>query len=332
MTGLWVATGATGHIGYALAKHWETIGARYRLLLREHTPLFNGFHCGASLGDVTDRVSLEQAFTGAETVFHLAGLIEVNSGNEDATWKVNVGGTRNVIAACKSCGVKRLVYASSVDALPPLPEGQMMREIDRFCPEDVSGTYARTKALATQLVLDAAEPGFEVAVCHPGACVGPYDYKISNVGELVRMFLHGTFPVTMDFGGYNFVDVRDVALGMTAAADPAKAPSGSCYLLTGEAIACGDLIELLAELCGRKAPKLVLHQTLANTAAPVAEIYYKLRRQTPLFTRYSLRKLAENDHFSYEKAARELGYQPRGLRDSLTDMIAWIRENEPGHR
>ncbi|MDR2525329.1 MAG: NAD-dependent epimerase/dehydratase family protein [Oscillospiraceae bacterium] len=327
MSGTSVITGATGHIGYPLLLELIARGQEPRLLLREENGLFSDLSCQTVRGDVTNYESLLSAFAGAETVYHLAGLIEIGDGNMDQVWRVNIDGTQNVIAACKACGVKRLVYCSSVDAMPPAPEGQVMREAVRFGTKGVEGAYGKSKAIATQAALNAAGEGFEVVCGFPSACVGPYDYKVSSVGVMIRMFLRFGMPITMNFGGYNFVDVRDVAFGLAQCGDAALAPSGSCYLLTGEFVSTGAFIRMLAELTGHTPPKLVLPKTVAEFSAPLAGTYYKLFSKTPLFTAYSLRKLQENGLFSYEKAADELAYSPRSARDSLADMIAWLKQN-----
>lgn len=245
-----VVTGATGHVGYALVKELEARGENFRILIRKDSKIFDGINCERVFGDVTDPASLEKAFEGADVVYHLAGVIEINKGNEDMTWKVNVDGTKNVVEACKKCGVKRLVYASSVDAYPPLPDNQVMREISHFNPEILDGTYAKTKATATNYVFENNDDKLETVVCYPGACCGPYDFKVSSVGEMVRMFLKGKFPVSLSFGAYNFVDVRDVAKGMIGAAE--KGRPGEGYILTDEVVTVDQLIHMLADICGFK--------------------------------------------------------------------------------
>ena len=328
MSNLSVVTGAGGHIGYALVKELVARGERPRLLtfLPNEPALFEGMDCEIVMGDITKPDTLPAAFEGAEIVYHLAGLIEVGRGGDAAVWHVNVDGTQNVAAACKACGVKRLVYVSSVDAIPPAPAGEVMSEPARFSSGPLNGTYAKTKAIAAQAVLNSAREGFEVMVGMPSACIGPYEFKRSNVGELVRMFMKYPFPVTMRFGGYNFVDVRDVAQGLAAIGE--KGRSGESYILSGEFMDCDSLIQVLARLNGHKIPKVPLPRALAVAGAPLAEQYYKLARKTPLFTSYSIRKIMENGLFSYEKAARDLGYAPRGAEESLRDMIEWIKENE----
>ena len=296
-----VVTGATGHVGYALVKELEARGENFRILIRKDSKIFDGINCERVFGDVTDPASLEKAFEGADVVYHLAGVIEINKGNEDMTWKVNVDGTKNVVEACKKCGVKRLVYASSVDAYPPLPDNQVMREISHFNPEILDGTYAKTKATATNYVFENNDDKLETVVCYPGACCGPYDFKVSSVGEMVRMFFNGAAE---------------------------KGRPGEGYILTDEVVTVDELIHMLADICGTKAPGFKLPLGLAKAFAPLMEVYYNAAKKTPLFTRYSIRKLTSNCNFSCDKAKKELGYAPMGAKQSFTDMVAWIKEYE----
>lgn len=321
-----VLTGATGHVGYALLKKLLDCGEKVRIIIRKDIDIFDGLDVEKFYGDVTDMESLEKAFEGADVVYHLAGVIDVNTGNDKLIWQVNVDGTKNVVKACKKCGVKRLVYASSVDAFPPLPNNQEMTELSSFDPDILDGTYAKTKAVATQYVLDNQCDELDVVVTHPGACIGPYDFKTSNIGEMVRMYMKGLFPVSLAFGAYNFVDVRDVADGMYAAST--KGVPGECYILTSDAITVDQLLHILGDKTGIPTSKLKLPYGLANAFAPLAEVYYKIAKKTPLFTRYSIRKLVSNCNFSIEKARKDLDYNPMSARESINDMVDWIKEFE----
>lgn len=322
-----LVTGATGHIGYALLKELVDSGEKVRILIRKDSKQFDGIECEKVYGDVTDLDALLKAFEGVDVVYHLAGIIDINADQEDMIWSVNVGGTKNVVKACQEKGVRRLVYASSVDAFPPLPDNQVMTELDHFDVDILDGTYAKTKATATQFVLDEVKAGrLDAVVTHPGACIGPYDFKVSNVGEMVRMFVNGMFPVTLSFGAYNFVDIRDVAHGMYMAAK--QGGKGECYILCGEQISVDGFIKATAKACGKKAPKIPLSYGFAKAVAPAAEVFYKVAKKTPLFTRYSIRKLVSNCNFSIEKARKELDYNPMSVEQSVTDMVQWIKENE----
>ena len=322
-----VMTGATGHVGYALLLELIKDGQKPAILIRKDINIFDGLECEKAFGDVTDPASLEKAFAGADVVYHSAGIIELKPGNEDLVYNVNVTGTKNVVEACKKCGVKKLVYMSSVDTYPPLPNGEMMTELSHYDPEILEGTYAKTKAEATQYVIDAnGTDGLETVIIQPSACIGPYDFKVSSIGEMVRMFIKGNFPVTLTFGKYNFVDVRDVAQAAVAASTKGKA--GECYLICGEAITVAEFIEITAKALGRKAPKIKLHKWLADLSAPIMEVYYKVTDTTPLFTRYSIRKLVSNCNFSNAKARAELDYNPMSVEKSIKDMADWIKDYE----
>ena len=96
-----VLTGATGHVGYALLKELEKNGENVRILIRKDSKMFDGIQCEKCYGDVTDPASLEKAFQDADVVYHLAGIIDISAGSEDIIWQVNVGGTNNVVEACK---------------------------------------------------------------------------------------------------------------------------------------------------------------------------------------------------------------------------------------
>ncbi len=322
-----VMTGATGHVGYALLLELINNGETPTILIRKDSKIFDGLNFNKVFGDVTDLASLEKAFEGADTVYHSAGIIELKQGNEQMVYNVNVGGTKNVIEACKKCGVKKLVYMSSCDTYPPLPDNQVMHELSHYDPDILEGTYAKTKAEATQFVIDSnGTDGLETVIIQPSACIGPYDFKVSSIGEMVRMFIRGNFPVTITFGAYNFVDVRDVAKASVAAAKKGRA--GECYLVCGEAMTVGEFIRLTAHALGKKEPKLKLSKKVADLAAPIMEVYYKVTDTTPLFTRYSIRKLVSNCNFSNEKAKAELGYDPMPVEKSIKDMADWIKEYE----
>ncbi|MDR1734950.1 MAG: NAD-dependent epimerase/dehydratase family protein [Oscillospiraceae bacterium] len=316
-------TGGTGHIGFALCKALAEKDAAVRLLLRGPSSIMAGFRFETVFGDILDYQSLVSAFNGMDTVFHVAGLVDINGIDEPKVWDVNVTGTENVWRACKVCGVKRLVYVSSVDALPPLPKGETMTEISSFDPAAVTGTYAKTKAAATKFLLDHVGEEPEIVICHPSACIGPYDYKVSFAGVLVRYWLKRSIPFSLSFGGYNFVDVRDVAEGLIAAAEHGK--DGSCYILSGAYVTVDAFLRLLAKLTNHRPPLLRFPYGMTVGLIPASEKYYDLMHKTPLFTGYTLRKLRDNGMFSHAKATQELGYRPRSVEESLRDMLTWLQ-------
>jgi len=166
--------------------------------------------------------------------------------------RVNVGGMRNVIAACRANGVRRLVYTSSIHAIAEPPHGTVIDESQPFDPDRVLGDYARSKAHATLLLLDEVRKGgLDVVICCPTGVIGPWDYGISNIGQLILDFASGHLKSYVS-GAYDFVDVRDVARGLILAAE--KGQTGRHYIFSGAQVQVPELMEELARDIGYPAP------------------------------------------------------------------------------
>lgn len=319
-----VVTGATGHIGSALVRMLLERGERVRAVVlpgEDLTPLM-GLDVDLFYGDVTDLPSMVRAFEDAWRVYHLAGVISIWTGRKKKVRQVNIQGTANVIEACKQNQVSRLIYTSSVHAIADPAKNESMTETDVFNPAKVRGAYAKSKAAATQLVLQAAKDGLDAVVVHPSGVIGPYEYKLSNIGQLIINYTRRKLPAYID-GGYNFVDVRDVAGGVIAAAEQGK--SGECYILSGESMSVKELLECLQENTGVSLPRTKVPRVLAKIAAPFAELGYMMKKQQPLFTCYSVATLGTNPTISHQKATKELGYHPRPVRQSLGDAVNWLK-------
>ena len=171
--------------------------------------------------------------------------------------------------------------------------GQVIQEIDDFDPASVAGLYAQTKAEATAYVLAVArERGLNATVVHPSGICGPNDYDGNNhLTQLIRDWHDGRLTAGI-LGGYDFVDVRDVAQGILACCELPE--SGGCYLLTNRYITVPQIFDMLSELTGRKRIRTFLPLWFIRAVAPLAELYYKCLRQKPLFTTYSVDTLESN--------------------------------------
>ncbi|MEN6472367.1 MAG: NAD-dependent epimerase/dehydratase family protein [Clostridiaceae bacterium] len=331
---IYIVTGAAGHLGSHVADALIREGNAVRafLLPHERIPDFVAYDTrllSEYAGDVRDRTSLEQLFENADgarfIVIHCAGIVSISGKKDPRIYEVNVGGTKNIVDACKAHNVKRLVYVSSVHAIPLLPPGQTMGEIDRFCPENVHGQYARTKAEATQLVLDAAKEGLDAVIVHPAGIIGPNALDTGNIPSMLKKLVRGRFRIAVR-GGFDFVDVRDVTKGILLAAQ--KGQCGECYILSNRFIDLKEFFNTFSDAAGLKRLKLYLPVFVAKAAAPFAELYYALAKKTPVFTRYSMMTLSKNALYSHEKATRELGYSTRSLKDTMKDIAAWLKRKQ----
>lgn len=147
------------------------------------------------------------------------------------------------------------------------------------------GLYAKTKAEATAYVLQEAQKGVNVSVVHPSGIVGPYDYGKGHITALILEYCKGRLISGMKVG-YDFVDVRDVADGVLRALRWGR--SCECYILSNQFYHVSELLEMLHESTGKRRVWLNLPLWFVKGTAGLSELYYKLRKQPPLFTYYSI--------------------------------------------
>jgi dihydroflavonol-4-reductase len=320
-----LVTGATGHIGNVLVRQLLSRGEEVRALIHrdETITTLDGLKVEMVKGDVCNPDSFLRAFMGIDIVYHLAGRISILPGQDRLLHQVNVVGTQNIIKACIKTGVKRLVYTSSIHAIEEPPPGTIIDETCPCNPDKVPKGYGRSKAQATLAVLRGVEQGLNAVIVCPTGVTGPYDYKISEIGQLIIDFANRNLKAYID-GAYDFIDVRDVATGIILAGK--KGSSGECYILSGEQITVYGLMLMLQELTGVKAPSLRVPVWLARIVAKVTPLYYYLTITKPRFTTHSIDVLRSNSLISSEKARRELGFSTRPIRESIADAILWFKE------
>jgi len=317
-----LVTGGTGHIGSTLIRDLLSRGEKVRALILpgEDCTGIDGFPVERVEGNVLDPASLAAAMKGVDIVYHLAGIISIMPGRNELMRAVNVRGTMNVARAAREAGVRRLVYTSSIHALGRPPHGTYITEATGFDPDNPAGEYDRTKAEGTLAVLAEVEKGLDAVIVCPTGVIGPYDFRESELGHLVRSWMKKRPHLFVD-GFFDWVDVRDIARGMMLAADNGK--KGEAYILGGERVHIGDLFKMVRESSGVRTPGVCVPMFLARSAAPVTALYSKLFRTKPTFTSYSLETIMSNSLISHEKASRELGYNPRPLTETVRDTVAW---------
>lgn len=316
-------TGANGHVGANLCRSLLERGHEVRALVHDHRDALNGLALEARKGDLLDLPSLKALIKGADTVFHLAALISID-GRKSSLFSTNVDGTRNLLEAVRSNGVKRLVHFSSIHALSHAPLDQPMDET-RPLIEKGPMWYEITKARAEKMVLDAGREGLDAVVINPTAIVGPHDYKPSLVGQVLIRLYNRSLPALVP-GGYNWVDVRDVVNGAIAAMEKGRA--GERYILGGHWASVKELAMIVEKVTGKKTVRFTVPTLLAKAGVPFIKAYAGITRRDPLYTFDSLRTLREvNKMISVEKARKELGYSPRDLEDTVRDAMDWFRDN-----
>ena len=299
-------TGAAGHLGNVLVRELLTRGEKVRALILpgEDTRSLQGLDIEKVSGDILDLPSLEKAFQGIETVYHLAAVVSISPGNEEILWKVNVQGTKNVLEAIRRSGVKQLVYTSSIHAISRPPHGVEIDESLPFDTQNPAGEYDSTKAAASLEVIKAAQEGLNAVIVCPTGVIGPHDYRRSEMGEMILSWMSSRVSFLIE-GFFDFVDVRDVAIGHILAARHGR--PGHVYILSGERIALDTMWRTVKDLVGVYATMIKIPFSLAMIAARISEVYYRLTNSRPRFTRYALETVTSNCCISYQKANLELG-------------------------
>jgi nucleoside-diphosphate-sugar epimerase len=322
-----LVTGATGFIGGHLVCRLCTSGYAVRALVRSRSPELERLGVEQVVGDVTRPPTLAAAVTGVRAVFHLAAVRDQWGTPPELYHAVNVGGTRNVLAAARQAQVKRVVYCSSV-GVARYAGNLEADETLPICRPTSQVFYHRTKAQAELMAT-----GAQAVVVRPVIAYGPQDAS-GFVTRLLKLLERGQVFWVGD--GRNHVDlvyIDDLADGMCRALE--RGAEGRVYILSSPApIRVEVLIGEICELVGRPTPRFRLPASLARLVGWGMEALYgagaRLRIVTdgkePFITRDKVATLTVDRGFSHARAKRELGYRPRVRYDEgLRRTLAWMR-------
>ena len=328
---IYLVTSGAGFLGGVVVRKLLERGSRVRAFVLKGDPAVKFVPEEAEIfeGDLCDPESVEQFFCvpeGTGTIcLHIASLLSMDIGYNQKVMDVNVGGCRNIIESCvRHPECRRLVYVSSTGAIPEMPHGQKITEIDHFDPDQVLGCYSQSKAMASQLVLDAVRD-YELNACivHPTGILGPGDYAVCDTTSCILRILGGELPIGIA-GSFNLVDVRDLADGIIAAADRGR--TGECYILGNDEVSFREFAAILAEEAGVKPVRHFLPIWAANVMAKLMEAQAKHNGKKPLMTTFSIYNLARNNDFDATKARQELGFRTRPYKETLRDQIDWLKQ------
>lgn len=321
----YIITGANGHVAQTIVRKLNKEDCVIRGLILPSESNQSVGNVTYFKGDITKLHSMREIFSGIDckntVVVHAAGIVSIKDEITPTLYNVNVNGTKNVVKACRQNNIGRLVYVSSVNAIEVSAGCRTITEVSSFSKDRVVGAYAKTKAEASQVVMDAIANGMDAVVVLPSGILGPGDDGSNHITQLIQSYLSGKLIGGVT-GGYDFVDVRDVAEGIIAAAK--KGRKGECYILSNQFISIHKLLKYLQIATGGR-KKMCFPLGLVKAVAPIFEWYGKITRTRPIFTRYSLRTLEFNGVFSHDKATRELGYVPRDMMETVRDTVTYLQ-------
>jgi dihydroflavonol-4-reductase len=319
-------TGASGFVGNHLARALLQRGDDVCCLVRPTSPpdLLTGLDVERVEGDLRDVDSLRRGVQGCDVVYHCAADYRLYVPDPQAMYDSNVEGTRNVLLAAAECGVGRIVYTSTVGALGLNGDGAPADEETPVSFRDMVGHYKKSKFLAERVAEEWAAKGLPVVIVNPSTPVGDGDVKPTATGKMIVDFLNGKVPAFVDTG-LNLVDVRDVAAGHLLAAERGR--SGAKYILGNSNMTLKAIFEMLADLSGRRAPRLRMPHWVPLAFAAVDTGWARLRRGEPTVSLDSVRLSRKKMFFDSGRAVRELELPQTPVSEALGRAVGWFRDH-----
>ena len=323
----YIVTGADGHVGTVVVEELKKLDVIVHALiipshpLKENTERISYFH-----GDIRDKKTLRPLFDGLEGkeiyILHIASLIDISATKITETlYGINVLGTQNVCDLAKEYKVKRVVYVSSVDAFEAL--GKPTDENSTLVQGPKSFGYPATKSMATKEIRSRVQDDeLDAVIVFPSAIVGPYDLGANNMVDTIDKFSRGKLGAIVP-GGYDIVDVRDVAHGILLAAE--KGRKGEGYILSGNKKTFTELFDTINQITGQKHKFIMLPMWLAKMGAPFYQLHCRLHHQHCLFTKFAISVVEHANSFSNDKAKKELGFTNLPFEQTIKDTLDYLK-------
>jgi dihydroflavonol-4-reductase len=319
-------TGANGLIGSNLCLKLTELGYEVVAMVRSQSNLLGlkGFTGKTVYGDILDEQRLAELMNGADFVFHTAGLVSFDNRRRDELFRVNVAGTKNVMDAAVQVGVNKVVHTSSVAAIGISSVGDIADEAVEYNRLKYKIAYSDSKHFGEVEVLKAVQRGLGAVIVNPASIVGQRDVY-SHFGVLLRIF-KGKKIVPYLSGGICVVGVDDVVDGEIAALKLGR--SGEKYILGSENISFKDLFRKIGEVVGASAPSVRVPIWAARAAASLLEVLSNMTGKPPVLTKAHVVAATLPHYFSFEKAKRELGFEPHPIIDAIRKSYQWYLEND----
>ncbi len=317
-------TGSTGFLGSNLVSALNRRGIQVKAFHRPTSRLLalEGLEYEEVVGDLMDVDAMAEAMSGCDLVFHVAGVADYWRNGSESLYRVNVGGTKAVLAAAMKAGVNRLVFTSSEAALGVPPRGTLGDESLQFNLPPELFPYGHSKYLAEQEVRKAIQQGLDAVIVNPGVIIGPRDLNLISGSILIEAAKHG-IPAYMD-GGTNMIAVEDAAAGEIAAAEQGR--TGERYILGTENLTHWETVCMACQVVGCKLPKVRVPGWLLRRAGQIAlRAPVRYRRLLPLD---GSQMILGTEYFFFDnsKARRELDLPHTPIAQAMRETYEWYKE------
>jgi dihydroflavonol-4-reductase len=320
-------TGATGFVGHHVARALAAQGAELRLLVRKSSNLANleGIAGETFVGDLQEPEHLCGGIKGCDAVVHVAADYRLWIPDPKSMYRANVDGTRELLRIARESGVRRVVYTSSVATMHFRTDGLVINEDTPVALKDMVGHYKRSKFLAEQEAIKAAQGGQQVMILNPTTPIGPNDAKPTPTGRIFVDFLNRKFPAYVDTG-LNLVDVAEVARMHVISLSMGK--PGRRYILGGENLTLKQILDKMSAITGIPSPTVKIPFAVAATYAFFEELITgRFRGKEPRATLEEVRMGRKKMFASSARAQQELGFRILPVYPAMRAAIEWFREH-----
>lgn len=327
MKKIYVITGIYGHLGIALtialSKEKDVIIRGLALPFEKLPDELKDIEHELIRGDVRDISSLRPLFKkeeGQEIYFiHTAGLISIFKKISQDFYDVNYNGAKNTLDLALEYNVKRYIYISSVDAFK-VKKNDVVKEVSQY-DENLKGAYAKIKAKVGNLIINNYADKLDTCIIHPSAIIGPYDKGHNLVIKLSANYLKNGH-VNGATGGFDFVDVRDVANAIISVCKKEKVARS--YIISNHFYTIKELLLLVKDTASIKRKPLIFPLWLAKIFAPAIEFFAWHLHKSPLFTPYALRTVSLHTTYLHDLAKLDLNYEPRPIEETIKSMVDYL--------
>jgi len=308
---MYIVTGATGHIGNNVVRYLVSLNHPVRVLVRRYDDSLKNLPIDIKVGDVFNQAFLDESIHAGDIVIHCAGFIDLLNKEKYQSFRTNYQGTKRIADLCLRKN-NRLVYISSVDAIPKKKRGIVSEPMD-INPKKMKTYYAKSKALATNYILNQISLGLNAIILYPSAVIGINDFKPSAAGREILSVLRHSVLFSLR-GGYNFIDVADVARAIVNASHSKIIDH---IILSNTDLTIHELYEAI--------------EVATNTKKFIIPIPSFIARLAVLFTsKYSqmmISAIQDNYHYSNDKMKKYLLSDLTPFNITIEKTVSWLQEH-----
>ncbi len=317
-------TGSTGFLGSNLVAALNRSDVRVKAFHRPSSRLLalEGLEYEEVVGDLMDVDFMAEAMKDCDLVFHVAAVADYWRRGTERLYRVNVEGTKAVLAAAMKAGVDRFVHTSSVAALGVPPKGVLGDENTEFNLPPRVFPYGHSKHLAEQEVQKAIRQGLDAVIVNPSVIIGPRDLNLISGSILIEAAKHG-IPAYMD-GGTSMIAVEDVVAGEIAAAERGR--TGERYILGNENLTHLETVRMACQVVGCSIPTIkVPRWLLRGVGRMLLKVPVRYRKFLPMD---GSQMILGTEYFFFDnsKARRELGLPHTPIEKAMEETYLWYKE------